>query len=187
MINKKEEKPNPYKEFMIWLYNSYPNAELPEWVIKAITPRAILSRYANLGELTIFLDNVFNSYDLMSLNPLEFYSFLKDFIKRYNINQYNYSFFRSSKRDKTLGELQKKLPHLKTYEISNLLNMCKKDKEYDSFLESLGIRKQEKIKKNKSNKKNSKKTILNVSTFDDQFIRSMITWEDWKRCFNYED
>jgi len=177
-----KSKPNPYKNFISWLYNSYPNATLSDSVIKSINPRAVLSRYSNMGNLTIFLEEHFNKYDLMGLNHLEFYNFIKLFVKKYRIEQYDYSYFRSTKRDKTLLEIQRKLPHLKEYEISYLLDKCKSDPEYDAFLENLGIKKQEKIKKNKKRKIKGSKII---STFDDGFINSIKTWEDWRACFEY--
>lgn len=184
---KKLSKPNPYKEFTTWLYNSYPKAELPDWVLKAINPRAVLVRYSNLGNLTVFLEKTFNTYDLMGLDHLEFYKFMKGFVKRFGISQYSYSFFKGSKRDKTLLEIQKRFPYLKTNEISYLLDRCKSDPDSGAFLESLGIRKQEKAKKIKRKKVKGKKGKLIVSTFDDEFIRSIKTLKDWRACFEYAD
>ena len=181
---------NPYKEFTQWLYNSYPKAELAEWVIKSISPRAILSRYSNQGGITIFLNDLFNKYDLMSLDSLDFYYFIKDIVQKHKINQYDYSFFRSSRRDKTLSEIQKKLPHLKTNEIAKLLELCKNDPENESFLENLGLRKQDKVKKIKKKTRKTKKSskkVLSISTFDDEMIRRIKTWEDWRACFSYEN
>lgn len=187
MYKKTVTKPNPYKEFTIWLYNSYPKAELADWVLKAINPRAILVRYSNLGNLTIFLEKTFNNYELMGLDHLEFYKFIKDFVKRFNISQYSYSFFKGSKRDKTLLEIQKRLPYLKTNEISYLLDKCKSDSDNNAFLESLGMKKQEKTKKIKRKKVKGKKGKLIVSTFNDEFIRSIKTWKNWRACFEYAD
>ena len=170
---------SPYKIFSEWLLNPCPDAELSEDVIKAINPKTALCMFGKVGGVTVFLDKYFNKFEVMLLKPLEFYLFLKSLVKKYKIKKYDFSYFPTMKRDKTLTEIQMKLPHLKKSEISYLLEKCKNDPRSDSFFESLGIKKDPKIKKIKG-KRNKK---LSLSTFDDSIINGIETMEDWVGCF----
>jgi len=179
-------KISPYTEFKNWLLNSYPNAKLPEDVIKAINPKIVLHMFGSLGGITIFLDEHFNNFDLMSCNPLEFYNFLRDIVQKHRIKKYDFSFFYNLKKDALIIKLQKKLPHLKKYEIYNLLEYCKEDDENDSFLENLELNKSKvkKVKKSKSIKKTKDEVPSEAKTFEHLNIQNIKTWEDWKKCFN---
>jgi len=176
-----EKKISPYRIFTEWLLNPCPDAELSGDVIKAINPRTVICMFGKIGGLTIFLNDHFNNFSVMNLDPLEFYQFLKSLVKKYKIKKWDFSYFPTMKRDKTISEIQMKLPHLKKSEIIYLLEQCKSDEDYDSFCESLGIRKNPKIKKIKKKGKKNKKLI--VSTFGDSMIKNIRTMDDWIDCF----
>jgi len=175
---------SPYSEFKDWLLNSYPYAKLSEEVIKAINPKTVLHMFGSLGDITVFLDDYFNNFDLMYCDPLEFYNFLKQLVQKYNVNKYDFSFFYSMKKDDLILKLQKKLPHMKKYEIYDLLEYCKEDSNNDSFLENLGLNKTKvkKVKKTK-NKKDNLEIPKEAKTFENLNIQNIKTWEDWKGCF----
>lgn len=181
----KKKKDSPYKIFKEWMLNSYPKAELSDEVLKAINPKSILHMFGSMGDITIFLDEYFNNFSLMACNPLEFYNFLRQIVQKHKIGKYNFSFFVSMKMDKTIREIQRKLPMLKQYEIYDLLERCKEDEGNDAFLENLGLRKKSKMKKVKKTKKESKKTTPKEAlTFDDMFIKAVKTMDDLERLFN---
>lgn len=177
---------SPYRLFKDWLLNPYPNAKLEEAVIRAINPKTVLHMFGNMGGITIFLDDIFNNFDLMSCNPVEFYSFLKGIVQKHSIKKYDFSFFYSMKKDEQIIKLQKMLPHMKKYEIYDLLEYCKDDTDNESFLENLGLNKlkSKKVKTKKSNKDAKKDIPKEAKTFDNMGMQNIRTWEDWKNCFN---
>lgn len=180
MINK-PKKLSPYAEFKNWLLNSYTNERLPEYIIKIINPRVALSMFGKLNNITIFLNLYFNNYGVMSLQNEEFCYFLKSLVQRFRLNRYDFSFFATMKKNKSLKELQQKLPYLKKYEIDNLLQISKEDDRYNSFLENLGLHKYKKVKIKKSKTtKNSKQknTSLDVG------LINIKTFNDWRKFFN---
>jgi len=141
--------------------------------------------FGSMGEITIYLDEYFNNFEMMSCNPLEVYNFLRQIVQKHRIGKYDFSFFASMKRDKTIREIHKKLPYLKQYEIYDLLERCKEDDGNEPFLENLGLLKKAKIKKTKKPKKKIKKHIpKEASTFDDMVIKDVKTMEDLKELFN---
>lgn len=136
----KKSPKNPWLELNEWLYNPNPDAELSEETIKKLNPCSILAQFSNLYSLTIFLNTHFNDLNtIFQLPPLEFYKFIREIIQKKNIKKYRLSFVKNIKKDKTLGEARKRLPHLKSYEIRQLLEFCKRDKEENGFLQFLGL------------------------------------------------
>lgn len=182
-MKEKEKKISPYRLFKDWLLNTYPDAELSEDVLKAINPKSVLHMFGSLGEITIYLDEYFNNFEMMCCDSLEFYKFLRDIVQKHNIGKYDFSFFASAKRDKVIQEIHRKLPLLKRYEIYDLIERCKED-ENNPFLENLGLLKQSKIKKIKTKPKKKKKSSKEAVTFDDTIASSVITMEDWQELFN---
>jgi len=180
----KQKNVSPYKIFKEWLLNPYPDAELPDVIIRAINPKTVMYMFGKLGEITIFLDEYFNNYDIMYCNPIELYDFLREIVQKYNIKKYEFSFFMSMKTDKLINRLQRKLPYLKKYEIYDLLERCQQDPDNDSFLENLNM-KQSKVKKlRKKSKKEKTEIPKEALTFDNMSSDDIKTWEDWKNCFN---
>lgn len=178
---------SPYNEFKDWLLNSYPDAKLSETVIKTINPKTVLHMFGNMGDITIFLDDYFNNFDLMICNPLEFYIFLRQLVQKYNIKKYDFSFFYSMKKDDLILKLQKKFPCMKKYEIYELLECCKEDTDNDSFLENLGLNKTKSKKMKKTNKKDKLEIPTEAKTFDNLTIQNIKTFNDWKDCFKEID
>jgi len=163
------KKSSPYREFTRWLFNTVPNVELEDWVVKVLNPRSVLCMFGNLNDITIFLNDYFNSFDVMYLDDREFYNFLKAVVHRYNINWKDLSFYKHAKMDKSVIELQKQLPILKKEEIYQLLEYSKEDPEHQSFMESLGL--------NKWSKKKTRKSKSRLST-------NTVTMSDWIKNFS---
>jgi len=138
MISK-VKKINPYSEFQKWLNNSLPNAKLHPDVIKALSPRAILSNFCNFGGITIFLDKYFNKWDVMMLDPNEFYGFIKDIYKKNRLSSREFSYFSREKKKISLTEMHRLLPYLKRTEVETFLSLAEDDEEYNDFMASLGL------------------------------------------------
>lgn len=174
----------PYNEFKEWMLNPYPNAKLSEDIIKSINPKTVLHMFGNMGDITIFLDEYFNNFDLMYCNPLEIYVFLKQLVQKFNIKKYDFSFFYSMKKDDFILKLHKKFPYMKVYEIYDLLEYCKEDSDNESFLENLGLNKIKTKKIKKTNKKEKQEAPTEAKTFENLNVQNIKTFNDWKNCFN---
>lgn len=139
---------SPWKTFNDWLFDPDFDRELEDDVIKAINPRSIMCMFSGMYEFTIFMNETFNDLStIFKLKPREFYDFVKKMVHRKSIDKYDTTFLKGEKKDKEIRELHKHLPHLKTYEVKLLLEMCKDDEEYESFAISLGLQKKDKLKK----------------------------------------
>lgn len=162
----KKKKISPYREFTNWLFNSVPTVELDDWVIKSLNPRSVLCMFGNLNDITIFLNDYFNKFDVMSLDNKEFYNFLKSIVFKYNIKWKDLSFYFHTKMDKSAAELRKQLPHLKNEEIYELLEYASDDPLFQNFIESIGLTKYKKtkIKKTSTKKITMKKWMNNFKT-----------------------
>lgn len=164
MVATKADKFNPYHEFKLWLNNPAPQVPLKEEVIKAINKRAVLGSLGTYGGVTIFLNEWFNTYDMMELDDMEFYRFIKDIIQKFKVNVYkDFSYFKSEKKDKQLAEIHKYFPYLKKEEVSLLLDIIKEDEEYDQFMDYIGLKKYKKIKTPKEKKKSKKMSIISFN------------------------
>lgn len=148
------KKISPYTEFKNWLFNPVPNAELDEWVIKAINKRAVLSSLCGLDGVTIYLNKVFNSFYTMALDDIEFYNFIRnDIIKRFRVRKDELTFIKHEKKDKTLRDIHRHFPMLKSYEVKQFMEDMKHDSEYAHLCEALGISTHKKKKMTKKDKK----------------------------------
>ncbi|MHA1621046.1 MAG: hypothetical protein ACTSVO_02800 [Candidatus Heimdallarchaeaceae archaeon] len=143
-----ETKRNFWKEFESWLFDGNQESELSEDVIRNINPRSILTSFSNCYELTIFLNECFNNlYSIFQVDPKEFYSFIKELVRKNRLSSYDRCFIREKKptREK---KIQRAFPNLKPYEIDLLTRKCEENEEDRNILDSLGIeRQQKKVKK----------------------------------------
>lgn len=171
---------SPYSIFKDWLLGTID--ELPDHVKKAINPKSVLQMFGSMGDLTIFLNEYFNNYNIMSLDQMELYGFLKEMVKKHKVNKYGFSFFYSTKQEKDIKELRRLLPHLKFFEISELIEKCKENEE-DDFLSSLGLKCEPKIKKLPKKKKDKTKIIEETTSFDEIKIENVYTFDDWSKLF----
>ena len=166
---KAKPKVSPYRQFTDWLLNAMPSAKLSEDVIRAINPRSALCLFGNLGGITIFLNERFNTFNIMKLPPLELYNFLRVIVQIHKIKRNEFSFYASEKSNKSLTEIHTRFPLLKRYEVHNFLQLVEVDPEYEALMDNLGIKKYKKSKITKKEQKEiakKKKAIpKTVSTF----------------------
>ncbi|MCK5020541.1 MAG: hypothetical protein KAS32_26215 [Candidatus Peribacteraceae bacterium] len=192
---KKEtsKKPSisPYRALTDWFLNSHPQAKLDDWVIKAVNPRMVLCMFGNVPKLTMFLNDNFNTFEIMKLDNLEFYTFLKGMALKFKMQRRDFSFYFSERGNKSLKELHTHFPGLKLNEVSMFLELAKEDDEYDSLLESLGMQKYKKVKKTKAEKQRTKIVRDEREEIKKQAVEisfnvandSIKTWNDWKSMF----
>ena len=69
---------NPWKEFQIWL-TSNNNLELSPEIYKIVNSRNALLMFCYLDDVTIYLNNIFNKFEIMKFNQRELFSFLKHY------------------------------------------------------------------------------------------------------------
>lgn len=136
---KKPPQESPYNVFRDWVVNSNPEAILPDWVVMSLNPRSILSMFVNCKDITIYLNNQFNSFNVMSLNCLEFCKFIKTIVIKHKITKWDLTYLKHEKQDKNLTQIHKYFPMLKRHEVENFLEYVKGDKEYDKLCEMLEI------------------------------------------------
>lgn len=132
---------------------------LPPWVIKAINPCFILQSFSRLGELTVFLNDYFNTFDLYTFDKERFYMFLRDIVREKKIDRSRLAFFKHHKEDKVLTSIHTRLPLLKRREVIMLMDEIRKDPElYTRYAEMWGL---EVPKKTKLTKKEQKEALEN--------------------------
>ena len=143
------KKQSPYYLFKKWLFDRKFNSKLDEDVEKIITPIVVLAMFGKCDNITIYLNNYFNTFTLMKLKPIEFYNEIKKLVINNNISYNDLSFFNLKKEKNEYSHIYKLYPYLKKYEIDILIDKIKSEKEDISFIELLENKKQ-KIKKNKN-------------------------------------
>lgn len=143
-------QPSPYYIFNAWLFDGDIDREIDEKVLKAVNPRSVLCMFGGHGKLTIFLNDYFNTFKIMSFDHFKFYKMIKEIIIKKGLNRYQNTFYKFEKENKEINSIRRKFPYLKTYEIDYMIKKMKDNNE-DQFLESIGIidPKKEKIKKPK--------------------------------------
>ena len=187
-MQTKLKKESPYKTFKEWLLNPYPEATLPDEVLRAINPKSVVKMFGSLGGVTVYLDKYFNTYSVMSCDRLEFYKFLRDMVQEHKIGKYDFSFFLNPTKDKLLQSLHKKFPYLKPYEISILIESYKNDPDVDeAFLENLGLHKAKTVKIKKTKKTRSEEESKNAYIFENTTGYIIKTLQDYKKFFNFDN
>jgi len=174
---------SPYMEFKEWLFNPYPNAKLPDHVLKIVNARTVLCMFGNLGKLTIFLNKYFNKFNITYLNKEEFFIYIKYIIQKFRIDKRQFSFYKSEQRDTSYVDIHSKFfPHLKKYELNLLMELIKTDDDYDRIMESFGLTKY-KVTKNKSKKSKTKKESKNDDNNTINNNNEVTTFEELKSLF----
>jgi len=113
---------------------------LPATVIAAINPCNILHSFSKFDRLTVFLNNLFNTYDVYTFDKEYFFLFLKEMIKKKHIKRHELSFFKHHKEDKVIKLAHERFPHLKRMEVLTLIDLVKEDEEvYPHFAETIGL------------------------------------------------
>lgn len=147
-------KVSPYKLFKDWLIN--PNdIPLDDDVLRTINQRSALCMFGNLYNITVYLNEYFNTFDVMKLDKYEFFTFLKSIVKSNKLSYRDFSFYAFGKKDQIRREIILKFPYLKPYEINLIVDKIEniKDKEHkEIMMETIdpnGKYKSKKIKKSK--------------------------------------
>jgi hypothetical protein len=109
--------------------------------------------FANHGNLTIFLNEYFNDFKIMSLPDEPFYKMIKTIVTVRNINRYSTTFFSFEKKNKLYTLIQKLDPFLKPYELELFLQKNENTNYYNSLMEMIG---ESKIKTQKVRSKKRK-------------------------------
>ena len=171
---------------------------LPVEIAVQLNPCNILQSFSKCERLTVFLNRIFNTYDIYTLDKDYFFLFLKNMIKLKRIGRYELSFFKHHKEDKVIKMVHEKFPHLKRIEVMSLISLVKKDEEiYPQFAETVGLEipkkkkltKKDKIKIEKNTpatspakppakppKKEKTKPVVKVASFD-----------AWKEQFKHKE
>lgn len=180
----KPKKINPYNVFNTWLHNDMPDPPFPQDIISALNKRSVLAMMGKLDNITVFLNKHFNNYTLMQLDDIEFYKFIRQIYKRFRVGKYETSFFKHEKQSLNLKQLHVFFPCLKRYEVEYFLNAAKKDPEYNSLAECIGLGKikKKKLTKKEKMKLKSTKEPKPKKQKGDEPVRSL-TWGDWVRTF----
>jgi hypothetical protein len=147
---------SPFTVFYNWLCDGR-NSEFPEELEKgAVSQMYALSLFCLLPELTQYLNNTLNTYNIWYLTKKDLFIFLKKCILDLKIPRHKLVYFKSKKLDKVYGAVMEKFPFLKVDEIDILLENID---DLETFLTELGVKK-ENIKKEKIKKSKKKQPIL---------------------------
>lgn len=182
-IQKTAPKQSPYQIVNQWLFDGDYMSEIPEeWALKAINPCMFLQSFSNLGEVTIFLNDIFNNFSIYQIERIEFFSYLKDLVIRKKIRREKMSFFKHHKEDKDVTLIHSKFPELKRIEVAQFLKEMEKDADYyESFLIFLGLKEEKKTKLTVAEKKEVKERI---KALKEKEAKNKLTLSDWENSFS---
>ena len=171
----------PRSRFINWLVNSA-NPQLDNDILSQVDLRSTLAMFGKCEGITIYLDKYFNNFNVVSLDKSEFFNFLRNLVQKNKINPYDFTYFVSEKKDKSLKELHRSFPYLKRYEVHDFLELSSEDPEYESLCETLGLIKYKKQKNKKQEKVLKNETISNIRSIVP--LEQIKTFNDWKNNFN---
>ena len=181
---------SPFTEFKIWLFS--PNDEkLSETVINAVNARSILAMFSKHKDVTIFLDEVFNNYNLMKIPKEEFFYFLKDMVHKSKlITKYNLCYFKTERKDEEVIEIVNKFPFIKKREVELMTNKLEQTDIYEPFLDYIGLNKIKRVKLTKEEKMEMKELTKETIKEEEPVIeivaeikKEIETWEEFKNQF----
>jgi len=158
-----------YREFSRWLFDGSLISPIPneQEILKYNSPinhLYVLQCLLPHPKLTQYLNTYFNSYNLYQIPKKEFFFFVKHLVIRLNINRtfFNFKKQREYDNNELYNKLIKKLPELKSYDISLLSEIINQldtnDKE--GYYSALGL---SVPKKRKLNKRTKKEKITKIS------------------------
>lgn len=130
-----------------------------------ITNQYVIGMFLNQGKLNHFLNEYFNNIGLYYLDKEEFFKFIKKCVIDFKIQRKNLPFIPYFKNSKLFESLKKKTPMLKKYDVSLLCEIIDKSENRENIYYSLGLEKQETIKKQKGLKKETKKETETIKNF----------------------
>lgn len=168
----------PYQTYQNWLFDynvktSIPDKEKLLSYKSPITPMFMISMFLNQGKLNHFLNEYFNNIGLYYIDKEELMKFMKKCVIDFKIQRKSLPFIPRTKNTKLFEILRKRLPVLKKHDISLLTEIVDSSAEKDSVYYSLGLEKQETIKKQKGLKKETKKVKETVEEFLNKNFKTM--------------
>ena len=163
----------PYKTFQTWLFDGNSKSKIPTGdgvpdLLKynsPITNQYLIGMFLNQGKLNHFLNEYFNNMGLYYLNKEELFKFIKKCVIDFRIQRKSLPFIPYSRNSKLFEALKKKTPMLKKHDVSLLCDIIEKSEMKDEVYYSLGLEKQEAIKKQKGMKKQTKKDRPTIKEF----------------------
>lgn len=154
-----------FQQFFDWLFDGNIKSSIPVELIKSTSPisqQYAISIFLGNPNLNIYLNEYFNNTNLWYIQKEELFIFLKKCVKDFRLNRRNLAYIPWNRTSKLFDELRKRIPSLKSYEISLLSEIIEKSEEKDEIYSALSLDKLEKvkpIKKGKKNKSEEKETV----------------------------
>ena len=130
-----------------------------------------------VANITLFLNEHFNqNWGVFAVKPEEFFLFIRQIVRRFGIRDL-WNQYASEKQDKSLTEIHRLFPYLKRNEVFNLLEYCRDDEDYESFMDNLGLKeyKKKRIKKSASKKKTKTKKEASKDVKVTEFVTNVDT------------
>lgn len=170
-----------YKIFQNWLFDNNIMSPIPcgenNDLLKynsPITNQYVIGIFLNHGKLNHFLNEYFNNIGLYYLDKEELFKFIKKCVIDFKIQKKNLPFILYSKNSKLFESLKKKTPMLKKYDVSLLCEIIDKSENRENIYYSLGLEKQETIKKQKGLKKEIKKENETIKNFLERNFKILV-------------
>jgi hypothetical protein len=148
------KNPSVYKEFGDWMFNCNINSVLREDISHKITNLYILKLLMGLDDITVAINDVFNTYDISTLDVTQFATYIKKIIIRNNISKKSISHLKYLKKDVIATKCIHKLVHIKNHEVSELMNYINNHNDKIFMLDYLDITP---LNKNSKKRRKSKK------------------------------
>jgi len=140
-----------------WLFDGSATTSIPVDVVKDKSiGQSYLLYYFQSSHYNLYINSIFNNYNLFALNRLEIFSFLKQCI---SMSGYRPPFIKKApkKTNKLVKVLIDKYPFLKREEIFMMIDFIDGSDEKDSIYEMFGFYKPKKKKVTKAEKKRMEK------------------------------
>ena len=147
MADDKDKKVSPWHTFNKWLYDGSMTSKIPT---ELLTDKSIgimnLLYYFRASKYGVVISNLFNNWDLFTLDRVEVLYFMKECVYR---TGYKPPFNNKvpAKKSKLHDYLKERHPFLKSDEVFMLVDIIDNSDEKDSIYETLGIYSPGKAKK----------------------------------------
>lgn len=162
----------PFKTFNNWIFDGNLKSEIPdkENLLKynsPITVTYVINMFILNAKLNYYLNEYFNNIGLRYLDKEEFFRFIKKCVHDFKVQRKSIPFIQNYRRNSQLFEkFRKKIPMIKSYDISLLCDLVDKSKDKDVIYSSLGL---DKVEKHKVRKSQQKKIGKKLDEFLDNF------------------
>ena len=180
-VEEKVPQQSPYKVFWNWIYSDMkspiPKGEYIPDLLKynsPITDVFLLRSFLKCGKLNYFLNNWINNIGVRYIQKEEFFRFIKQAVKDYNVTKYDIFYSSQYKQSTKLFEkLRKRYPDLKSNEISMLCDIVDNSEKKQIWYTSLGLD----VVKKETFKVGKKSIAKNTSISLDEFMKNFSVME----------